>query len=209
MKTSETGVSTFLPCCCCRGDMCSPLFHLICCTAASGDCTAILILACLHMVRLTHLPAGMQFILKTLRLRRQETARLVILNHLSGVLKPGRLTLLLGPPSSGKSTLLKALADKLHSSGLYVSPHELVDFMMTVLWACSVVVNNCIVCIFSQLQGASWAENQSVAGGSNAESLAACLLLCHADVRQCISLGCSCSAVQKPHASSELPPYGR
>ncbi|GAX74480.1 hypothetical protein CEUSTIGMA_g1929.t1 [Chlamydomonas eustigma] len=35
---------------------------------------------------------------------------LSILGGLNGVLKPGRFTLLLGPPSSGKTTLLKALA---------------------------------------------------------------------------------------------------
>ncbi len=44
-----------------------------------------------------------------------------LLSH-SGTLRPGRLTLLLGPPSSGKSTLLKALSDKLGNSGLEVRP---------------------------------------------------------------------------------------
>ena len=62
-----------------------------------------------------------QYVLKKLHLLKVDTAQLVILNHISGVLKPGRLTLLLGPPSSGKSTLLKALANKLDDSGLYVS----------------------------------------------------------------------------------------
>ncbi|XP_058208543.1 pleiotropic drug resistance protein 1-like [Rhododendron vialii] len=36
-----------------------------------------------------------------------------ILRDVSGIIKPGRMTLLLGPPSSGKSTLLLALAGKL------------------------------------------------------------------------------------------------
>ncbi|KAK9816709.1 hypothetical protein WJX72_004056 [[Myrmecia] bisecta] len=39
-----------------------------------------------------------------------------ILKNVSGVLKPGRLTLLLGPPGSGKSTFLKALAGQLQGS---------------------------------------------------------------------------------------------
>ncbi|CAE5962645.1 unnamed protein product [Arabidopsis arenosa] len=40
-------------------------------------------------------------------------AQLTILKDISGVIKPGRMTLLLGPPSSGKTTLLLALAGKL------------------------------------------------------------------------------------------------
>ncbi|KAI8548585.1 hypothetical protein RHMOL_Rhmol07G0284100 [Rhododendron molle] len=38
---------------------------------------------------------------------------LPILHNVSGIIKPGRMTLLLGPPSSGKTTLLRALAGKL------------------------------------------------------------------------------------------------
>ncbi|EXC25845.1 Pleiotropic drug resistance protein 1 [Morus notabilis] len=41
--------------------------------------------------------------------------QLTILQDVSGVIKPGRMTLLLGPPSSGKTTLLLALAGKLDS----------------------------------------------------------------------------------------------
>ncbi|KAL2630297.1 hypothetical protein R1flu_014983 [Riccia fluitans] len=40
-------------------------------------------------------------------------AEITILNDLSGIIKPSRMTLLLGPPSSGKTTLLLALAGKL------------------------------------------------------------------------------------------------
>ncbi len=54
------------------------------------------------------------------RAKRQE---LRILDGCSGSLRPGRLTLLLGPPGSGKSTLLKALSDKLGNSGLEVRPN--------------------------------------------------------------------------------------
>ena len=46
--------------------------------------------------------------------------QLLVLNHVSGVLKPGRITLLLGPPASGKSSLLKALSGRLGKSGLKV-----------------------------------------------------------------------------------------
>ncbi|KAF7139271.1 hypothetical protein RHSIM_Rhsim07G0220600 [Rhododendron simsii] len=40
---------------------------------------------------------------------------LPILHNVSGIIKPGRMTLLLGPPSSGKTTLLRALAGKLNT----------------------------------------------------------------------------------------------
>lgn len=39
--------------------------------------------------------------------------KLTILNDVSGIIKPCRMTLLLGPPGSGKTTLLLALAGKL------------------------------------------------------------------------------------------------
>jgi len=38
---------------------------------------------------------------------------ITILKNVNGVLKPSRMTLLLGPPSSGKSTLMRALTGKL------------------------------------------------------------------------------------------------
>ncbi|KAL5576928.1 hypothetical protein UlMin_018627 [Ulmus minor] len=42
--------------------------------------------------------------------------KLTILKDASGIVKPSRMTLLLGPPSSGKTTLLLALAGKLDAS---------------------------------------------------------------------------------------------
>nr|CAD1834199.1 unnamed protein product [Ananas comosus var. bracteatus] len=39
-----------------------------------------------------------------------------ILNDISGIIKPGRMTLLLGPPGSGKTTLLLTLAGKLNAN---------------------------------------------------------------------------------------------
>jgi ABC-type multidrug transport system ATPase subunit/ABC-type multidrug transport system permease subunit len=43
-----------------------------------------------------------------------ETRPLTILDGVSGVLKPGKLTLLIGPPGSGKSVLMQALSGRLH-----------------------------------------------------------------------------------------------
>lgn len=40
----------------------------------------------------------------------------VVLREASGALLPGRMTLLLGPPSSGKTVLLQALAGQLQQS---------------------------------------------------------------------------------------------
>ncbi|KAL9463301.1 hypothetical protein AB3S75_001164 [Citrus x aurantiifolia] len=52
-------------------------------------------------------------LLNYLRIIPSKKRHLTILKDVSGVVKPGRLTLLLGPPSSGKTTLLLALAGKL------------------------------------------------------------------------------------------------
>ncbi|CAH9132735.1 unnamed protein product [Cuscuta epithymum] len=57
-----------------------------------------------------------------------------ILRDVSGIIKPGRLTLLLGPPSSGKTTLLLALAGKLDpslefSGRVSYNGHEMNEFV--------------------------------------------------------------------------------
>ncbi|XP_024972594.1 pleiotropic drug resistance protein 1-like isoform X2 [Cynara cardunculus var. scolymus] len=59
---------------------------------------------------------------------------ITILDDVSGVIKPSRMTLLLGPPSSGKTTLLLALAGKLakelKSTGkVTYNGHELHEFV--------------------------------------------------------------------------------
>ncbi|VFQ91364.1 unnamed protein product [Cuscuta campestris] len=54
-------------------------------------------------------------ILTGLRVFRPKRHKLTILNNISGVIRPGRMTLLLGPPGSGKTTLLRALAGKLEN----------------------------------------------------------------------------------------------
>ncbi|XVF86695.1 hypothetical protein PTKIN_Ptkin18bG0062800 [Pterospermum kingtungense] len=46
-------------------------------------------------------------------IRLTKRTKLHILNNVSGIIKPSRMTLLLGPPASGKTTLLLALAGKL------------------------------------------------------------------------------------------------
>ena len=62
----------------------------------------------------------LQGLLQRLRVMPSTKKRFNILNGLSGTIRPGRLTLLLGPPSSGKTTLLKALSGKLRGTGLKV-----------------------------------------------------------------------------------------
>ncbi|XP_058004741.1 pleiotropic drug resistance protein 1 isoform X1 [Hevea brasiliensis] len=59
---------------------------------------------------------------------------LTILKDVSGVIKPSRMTLLLGPPSSGKTTLLLALAGKLDpnlkfSGTVTYNGHEMNEFI--------------------------------------------------------------------------------
>ncbi|XP_074289923.1 ABC transporter G family member 31 isoform X2 [Silene latifolia] len=57
-----------------------------------------------------------EVLLTSLRIFRPQRHALKILDNVSGVLRPGRMTLLLGPPGSGKSTLLLALAGKLENT---------------------------------------------------------------------------------------------
>ncbi|KAK4275216.1 hypothetical protein QN277_018340 [Acacia crassicarpa] len=47
---------------------------------------------------------------------KSQKSKMSIISDCNGVIKPGRMTLLLGPPASGKSTLLMALAGKLSGS---------------------------------------------------------------------------------------------
>lgn len=66
----------------------------------------------------------LQDMLTSIGILKSSKHHLTILKGVTGVLKPGRLTLLLGPPGSGKTTLLKALAgllrDKTNNEGLQV-----------------------------------------------------------------------------------------
>ncbi|KAK1589123.1 hypothetical protein Q3G72_030665 [Acer saccharum] len=72
-------------------------------------------------------------ILTGLRIFRPERHKLTILHDINGAVKPGRMTLLLGPPGSGKSTLLLALAGKLDSDlktsgNITYNGHQLDEF---------------------------------------------------------------------------------
>ncbi|KAJ9537476.1 hypothetical protein OSB04_030209 [Centaurea solstitialis] len=72
--------------------------------------------------------------LSLFRLLPNSKKHITILDDVSGVVKPSRMTLLLGPPSSGKTTLLLALAGKLDkdlkSSGkVTYNGHELHEFV--------------------------------------------------------------------------------
>ena len=68
-----------------------------------------------------------------------------ILDDMSGVLRPGRITLLLGPPGAGKSTMLNALAGRLQKSSLQVHHVHSVTFTVTctplslLIWLCRVL----------------------------------------------------------------------
>ncbi|KAI3716294.1 hypothetical protein L6452_23531 [Arctium lappa] len=73
-------------------------------------------------------------LLSLFRLLPNSKKHITILDDVSGVVKPSRMTLLLGPPSSGKTTLLLALAGKLdkdlRSKGkVTYNGHELHEFV--------------------------------------------------------------------------------
>eukprot|EP01018_Ginkgo_biloba_P026516 Gb_28918 [translate_table: standard] len=68
-------------------------------------------------------------ILSSLHLYKSNKVTLTILHDVSGVVKPGRMTLLLGPPSSGKTTLLLALAGKLDKRGVTYNGHTMDEFV--------------------------------------------------------------------------------
>uniref|UniRef100_A0A3Q7GZ29 ABC transporter domain-containing protein n=1 Tax=Solanum lycopersicum TaxID=4081 RepID=A0A3Q7GZ29_SOLLC len=72
--------------------------------------------------------------LRQLRIFPSRRKKLSILNNISGFLRPSRLTLLLGPPSSGKTTLLLALAGRLDknlmiSGRVTYNGHDLKEFV--------------------------------------------------------------------------------
>ncbi|KAI6681764.1 hypothetical protein NL676_035645 [Syzygium grande] len=60
--------------------------------------------------------------------------RFSVLRNVSGIIRPGRMTLLMGPPGSGKTTLLKALTGKLDpelnfSGEVTYNGHKMHEFM--------------------------------------------------------------------------------
>ncbi|KAK2651448.1 hypothetical protein Ddye_011304 [Dipteronia dyeriana] len=72
--------------------------------------------------------------LNYLRIISSRKEHLTILDDVSGIIKPSRMTLLLGPPGSGKTTLLLALAGKLDSTlkvsgGVTYNGHGMHEFV--------------------------------------------------------------------------------
>ncbi|XP_009596530.1 pleiotropic drug resistance protein 1-like [Nicotiana tabacum] len=73
-------------------------------------------------------------LLNSLHILPSRKRQLTILKDISGIIKPCRMTLLLGPPSSGKTTLLLALAGKLDpalkvTGKVSYNGHELHEFV--------------------------------------------------------------------------------
>ncbi|KAL5060202.1 hypothetical protein RYX36_031806 [Vicia faba] len=76
----------------------------------------------------------MESVLGLFHLAPSKKREIQILKNLSGIVKPSRMTLLLGPPGSGKTTLLLALAGKLDpnlraSGKITYCGHELNEFV--------------------------------------------------------------------------------
>ncbi|KAI8531792.1 hypothetical protein RHMOL_Rhmol11G0163100 [Rhododendron molle] len=70
---------------------------------------------------------------KLIGLKSQE-AKINIIDDFNGIIKPGRMTLLLGPPGCGKTTLLKALSGNLDKSlkvagEVFYNGHKLEEFI--------------------------------------------------------------------------------
>ncbi|OQU89275.1 hypothetical protein SORBI_3002G168200 [Sorghum bicolor] len=59
---------------------------------------------------------GAQAIVGSLNMCAAKTKTFKIINEVSGIIRPSRMTLVLGAPGSGKTTFLRALAGKLDSS---------------------------------------------------------------------------------------------
>ncbi|VFQ72417.1 unnamed protein product [Cuscuta campestris] len=73
-------------------------------------------------------------LLNALHITKSKKRKITILDDVSGIIKPGRMTLLLGPPGSGKTTLLLALAGKLDrdlkvGGKVTYNGHELNEFV--------------------------------------------------------------------------------
>nr|AOF42830.1 ABCG/PDR subfamily ABC transporter [Petunia x hybrida] len=76
----------------------------------------------------------LESLLTSLHILPSKKRKLTILNDVSGIIKPCRLTLLLGPPGSGKTTFLLALAGKLDpelkvTGKVTYNGHEMTEFV--------------------------------------------------------------------------------
>ena len=62
----------------------------------------------------------LQWLARLAGLKKDDRNKFTILDNISGEIKPGRMTLLLGPPGGGKSMLLKTLGSKMKQEGCKV-----------------------------------------------------------------------------------------
>lgn len=95
--------------------------QIFCMPSQSSDCSIPLATtACLWLCQPISVHCT-QALLQKLKLMKATKTDFCLLDNLSGTLRPGRITLLLGPPGAGKSTLLNALAGGLQKATMKVS----------------------------------------------------------------------------------------
>ena len=87
-----------------------------------------------HLVSWSFSTLEFQGFFNLLHITTSKKKHVTILKDVSGIIKPRRMTLLLGPPSSGKTTLLLALSGKLDktlkvSGRVTYNGHELNEFV--------------------------------------------------------------------------------
>ncbi len=95
-------------------------------------------------VALTYCLVLSQNLLQQVGLMKPSKMQFCILDDFSGTLRPGRITLLLGPPGAGKSTLLNALAGRLQKTVMHVG-----RLCTSASWDCSKLPTPACIVLFS------------------------------------------------------------